>query len=178
MGALRLLARHDNTNALCYALAMTQNPLLPDKELVFGAGRTLFKQGDQDRELYFVTKGEIDLIVRDESTGAEVIIETIKEKSVLGTMSFLEGLPRSATAVTKTEVRLVKVNQTVRDKIFKSIPPWFNVLVKELTATIRRLDQKYLRLTTELENCKKQLAIKEKQIEELRAKNKTENPST
>ncbi len=149
---------------------MVVNPFTQDKEIVFGAGRTLFKQGDRDRDLFFVVRGEIDLIVRDEASGTEVLIETIKDKSVLGTMSFLEGEARSATAITKTEVTLVKINQSVRDKIFKSVPNWFGVLVKDLANSIRRLDMKYLKLVAELDNCKKQLAIKEKQLEDLRGK--------
>ncbi len=136
-------------------------------EVTIGAGRPLFKQGEKGGDLYFIAAGQVDLTVRNEETGGEVLVATVGEKSVIGTMSFLEEEPRSATAITKTEVKVIKISQMQRDKMLKSIPSWLAVLIKDLSSSLRRQNGQYLSVTEEKNKLEKKLAIKEKQAAKL-----------
>lgn len=128
------------------------------KESVFGQGQTLFRQGEKGGELFFIKSGKVEVQVRNEETGATATVATVGDKSVLGTMSFLEGEPRSATAKCLTEVHAVIVNEAQREKLLKTVPNWFSVLVKDLSASLRHLNVEFARLTVENEQLKKRLA--------------------
>ncbi|MBI2602348.1 MAG: cyclic nucleotide-binding domain-containing protein [Deltaproteobacteria bacterium] len=129
-----------------------------------GAGRSLFKQGDKSGDLYFIQEGSIELSVRDSKSGHEDVIATLGPKSVLGTMSFLEGEPRSASATTKSELKCVVINQTQRDRLLKTIPTWLQVLIKDLSKNLRRANQNYVGLLAKYDRLKKKYEAKTGQI--------------
>ena len=141
-----------------------------DKILTMGAGRTLFKQGDKGGDLYFVTKGIVELSVREPESGQDIVIATLKDKNVIGTMSFVAGDPRSATAIAKTEIEYVAITQGQRDKLLADVPIWLKVVIKDLAATIRSSNESYASLKTEYEKLQKKYEVKEKQKRELEEK--------
>lgn len=131
-------------------------------DVTFGQGQTLFRQGEKGGELFFIKTGKVELSVRGEQ-GDEAVVAVVGEKSVLGTMSFLENDPRSATAKTLSEVKAVVVNQAQREKLLKSVPAWFAVLVKDLSSSLRRLNGEFAQLKAENERLKKRVeALKKK----------------
>ncbi len=138
-------------------------------EVTIGQGQTLFRQGEKGGELYFIKSGKVELSVRDDA-GATAVIAVLSDKSVLGTMSFLENDPRSATAKALTEVKMVVVNQAQREKLLKTVPPWFAVLVKDLSSSLRRTNVEFAHLKDENEKMKKRLALLDK------ASDKAEKP--
>lgn len=125
----------------------------------FKMGEVLFKQGAKGGDLFFIKKGLVELKVRDGESGNERTVATVKERSVLGTMSFLEGEPRSATAVCKTDVTCVVVTQTHREKLLKQVPPWFKVLLKDLSGNLRLLNEQHVRTVAENEILHKRVKI-------------------
>lgn len=133
-----------------------------DKSQIMGAGRTLFKQGDKGGDLYFILEGQVELTVKDPA-GNEVVVATLGNKSVIGTMSFLEGDPRSATAIAKTEIKYLLISQQQRDKLLQSIPTWVQVLIKDLSKNMRRLNDNFAKIKTDAELIEKRLKVKEKQ---------------
>lgn len=134
-------------------------------ETTIGQGQTLFRQGEKGGELFFIKSGKVELTVRDEN-GNSAVVATVGDKSVLGTMSFLEGDTRSATATALTEVKCVVVNQAQREKLLKTVPPWFAVLVKDLSSSLRRINGDYAQLKAENELLKKRLPAKDKEKKE------------
>lgn len=140
---------------------------MTDKLLTMGAGRTLFKQGDKGGDLYFIMTGKVELSIKDEATGSETVIATVGNKSVIGTMSFLEGDPRSATATTKSEVKYIMIAQGQRDKLLEQVPSWLQVLVKDLSASLRRNNENFIKLKTENDLLKKKFEVKANQLKAL-----------
>jgi CRP-like cAMP-binding protein len=120
-----------------------------NKETTFGAGQQLFRQGEKSGDLYFIKEGEIELQVRNDDTGEEAIVGTKGAREVLGTLSFLEGLPRTATATCKTEVKAVVISQQQREKMLATVPQWAGVLIKDLTASLRNMNNQFAHLTVE-----------------------------
>lgn len=141
-----------------------------DNTTTIGAGRTLFKEGDKCRDLYIIKKGEVQLTVRNKETGEDVEIAIKKDSSVLGTMAFLEGDPRSATAKTITEIVCTKVTEPVRDRLIKTIPNWFKILIKDMTNNIHNQNEAFLKQKQEIEELKKCLILKDKQKARLEEK--------
>jgi CRP-like cAMP-binding protein len=131
-------------------------------EVTIGQGQTLFRQGEKGGDLYFIKAGQVELTVRNEETGASAVVATVGDKSVLGTMSFLENDPRSATAKAVTEVKAVVINQAQREKLLKSVPAWFAVLVKDLSSSLRRTNLEFAQVKAENETLKKRLEAQKK----------------
>jgi CRP/FNR family cyclic AMP-dependent transcriptional regulator len=136
---------------------------MSDQETTFGTGQLLFKQGDKGGDLYFVKSGQVELTVRSE-TGETAVVAVLGERSVIGTMSFLEGEARSATAKCITEVKAVVVKQAVRERLLATIPKWFFVVVKDLSGNLRKLDEKYAGLLAENETLKKRVEFMKRKL--------------
>jgi CRP-like cAMP-binding protein len=128
------------------------------QESVFGQGQTLFRQGEKGGDLYFIKTGKVELSVRDNDTGQTAVVAVVGDKNVLGTMSFLEGDERSATAKCLTEVHAVVIQAAKREALLKTVPAWFAILVKDLAATLRRQNLEVTHLKAENETLKKRLA--------------------
>jgi len=132
------------------------------KITTIGQGQTIFRQGEKSTDLYFIRSGKIELSVRDKD-GNEAIIATLGEKSVLGTMAFLEGEPRSATAKAITEVQSIVITGAQRDKLLGQIPNWFKILVKDLSSNLRRTNEEYTKFKHNFEEMEKKYnALKKK----------------
>jgi CRP-like cAMP-binding protein len=131
------------------------------KDLVIGQGQTLFMQGEKGGELFFIKQGEVELTVRNDETGETAVVAKVGPRSVLGTMSFLEGEPRSATAKAITEVAAVKITQVQREKLLKSVPTWLAVLIKDLSSNLRRINEEFAHLRAQNDVLQKRLSAKE-----------------
>jgi len=141
------------------------------KPVVFGVGQCLFRQGEKGGELYFIQKGRVEVSVYNEG-GDAAVVAVMEKNTVLGTMSFLEGEPRSATAKALTDVECIVVNEAQREKMLAQVPPWFKVLVKDMSAGLRNLNAKF----AELQNSSRLL---EKRLEAMLKKHgdgKTDDP--
>lgn len=77
-----------------------------DDAQAFAAGTTIFQEGDAPGGvMYVVQQGEVEILVRGDP------IETIGPGAFLGEIGLVDKKPRSATAVAKTDCRLVAVDQ-------------------------------------------------------------------
>ncbi len=138
---------------------------MSDQETSFGIGQVLFKQGEKGGDLYFIKSGQVELTVRSEA-GETAVVAVLGERSVIGTMSYLEGEPRSATAKCLTEVKAVVVKQGVRERLLATIPKWFFVVVKDLSGNLRKLDEKYANILAENETLKKRVDFMKKKLKD------------
>jgi CRP/FNR family cyclic AMP-dependent transcriptional regulator len=143
------------------------------KETIFGQGQELFREGAKSTELYYIMQGSIELSVLDAKTGQPVVVAQLSDRSVLGTMSFLEGQPRSATAKCISEVKAIVVTQTQREQLLKSIPTWLPVLIKELSNNLRNLNKQFADLSVAHEIAKDRIELNAQAITELEAKEKS-----
>ncbi len=70
------------------------------------AGETLFRAGDAGDATYWIDEGEIRLEVPRPELDSDSVLAVLGPGSILGELSLLDGLPRSATAVADGPVRL------------------------------------------------------------------------
>lgn len=74
------------------------------QERTYKAGSTLIKQGDTGVGLYVIISGTVHITQTNNPDRAEVDLGTAGPGSVLGEMSLLDDLPRSATVTAVTDV--------------------------------------------------------------------------
>jgi CRP/FNR family cyclic AMP-dependent transcriptional regulator len=108
------------------AAARDEAPWLPDWgdedwRFLFGfvdirkvqSGDALIRRGEPDRTLYFVLRGELEIIVQSSDGFTMGRVARVGAGAVLGELAFFDGGPRSATAwaVTPCEVAAMSPDQ-------------------------------------------------------------------
>lgn len=73
-------------------------------------GSYIVQEGDQSRELYFIFKGEVDLLKWDEEKVHLLNIGKLKQGSFFGEMAFLDAEPRSVTVKASTDTTILKLS--------------------------------------------------------------------
>ena len=77
------------------------------------SGDALIRRGEPDRTLYFVLRGELEIIVQSSDGHTMGRVARVGAGAVLGELAFFDGGPRSATAwaVTPCEVAAMSPDQ-------------------------------------------------------------------
>jgi len=84
--------------------------LLDHSEVLrFRAGDLIIRAGDEDRSLYIIVDGTLEILLLDQR-GQEQHYGTIEPKSVTGEMAFLDGRPRAATIRATTDGDMMRLS--------------------------------------------------------------------
>jgi CRP-like cAMP-binding protein len=71
----------------------------------FKAGEVIFKEGEPGTEFFVIQSGQVDIQFGNRLLG------TLGDRDIFGEMALIDPAPRSATAVAKTDVKLVPVGE-------------------------------------------------------------------
>lgn len=93
----------------------------------FAPGETIFSAGEEGKLMYVVTEGEVDILV------GTVVAETVKPGGIFGEMALIDRQVRSASAVARTQCKLVVVDQR-RFQFLVSETPFFAIQVMSIMA--------------------------------------------
>lgn len=102
------------------------------KPVHFNRDETLFKQGDQGEDLYFIRDGEVDLYQEG------VKFKSLTSGSILGEMSLLTGGSRSATAKANKGVHCLMLRKDSFDQLRGEYPD-FDRSVRNIVS--QRIDE-------------------------------------
>jgi CRP/FNR family cyclic AMP-dependent transcriptional regulator len=100
------------------------------------AGQTIFQEGDVGEQMFAVIGGEVDIVIHGN------VVETIGAGGVFGEMALIEDRPRSATAVVKTEARVVPVDRKRFLFLVQQSPFFALQLMAIMAQRLRRMDEK------------------------------------
>jgi CRP/FNR family transcriptional regulator, cyclic AMP receptor protein len=106
-----------------------------DDTVSFSARETIFKKGDPKDYAYAVISGEVDLIL------GETILETVGPGGLLGEMALIEQKPRIATAIAKTDCRLVRINEKQFLFLIQITPNFALQVMRIMADRLRRMDE-------------------------------------
>lgn len=124
-----------------------------------GAGQYLCKEGEKTTYLFFISRGECEILVNDPETGNEVVVGVMGSGSVAGIMSFLEGEPRNASLRAKTDIECTIIKSMQREKLLKTVPIWFKALLKQMAGDLKRVDQNLVKITEEYNMLQKRYKV-------------------
>jgi len=124
--------------------------------VTFKAGETILREGDDSRDIYALTDGIIEISMKDGK--GNYILNEMHPPDLLGEISFLEGSPRGATAIAKTDVEVCILRYDEVQNELHGIPAWIKLIIKSFTkrvkdcnAAIKHLENKVDKLKAELE---------------------------
>lgn len=97
------------------------------------AGATLFSEGqDAGGVMYVVQEGEVDILVRGEC------IDTIGPGTCVGEIALIDSRPRSATAVAKTDCKLVPINERRFNFLVQQTPHFALQVMRTMAERLRQ----------------------------------------
>jgi CRP/FNR family cyclic AMP-dependent transcriptional regulator len=108
-------------------------------------GRTIFGVNARATDVFFVMEGEVQLLLFS-SGGKQISINSLAVGASFGQMAAIDGLPRSASVVALTDVRLRAIHRDDFLAILRNAPDAALWVASNLCADVRRLTQRVFEL--------------------------------
>ncbi len=113
-------------------------------EVEFGAGMTIFSQGDQGDALYLIQSGAVQVKL-EISLGTSDTLAVLGPQEYFGEMALLSSAPRSATVVTVKDTSLWRLSREAWDDLIAKHPTWLLHFCAVLSQRLSRMEQQYSR---------------------------------
>jgi CRP-like cAMP-binding protein len=101
----------------------------------FPAGTILFEEGQPGRDMYIVVSGEVE--IHRQVGESERVLAVLPAGEFFGEMAILNGRPRSATAVVRSDARLLVIDGTTFEAMLRARP---EIALRMIKALASRLD--------------------------------------
>ncbi|MCB9077204.1 MAG: cyclic nucleotide-binding domain-containing protein [Anaerolineaceae bacterium] len=103
------LANHHYLDVLSTRQLLALRKLWQEQE--FEAGATIFEEDEPSDEIYFLMRGQVDILKWDETRTHQYSLQTLSDNQIFGDVSFLTGAPRSATVKAVTPVKCIALSR-------------------------------------------------------------------
>ncbi len=107
-----------------------------DKLVRFSKGDTLFKYGDTSREMYIIRTGSVRVVIY--KNDQMITLTELGKGNYIGEMSFLTGVPRSATIIAERDVMASVINPEILKNNKLGLSNWAVSIAKVLVRRIRQ----------------------------------------
>ncbi len=110
-------------------------PVLQESIKVFKPGEVLFNEGERGREMFIIKSGKVSIFKKEGDLETELI--QLGAGSVIGEMSLLDNMPRSASGRALEETKVTLINELIFNSVMEKVPLWLRGVVKIITSRIR-----------------------------------------
>lgn len=104
-------------------------------------GEYLITEGSHNSEMYWILSGEF-IITKLNAEDKNVIVGEAKTGELIGEMSFLDNLPRSASVKAKVDSEVLVIPHKKFLDTLDSQPRWFKSLMQTLSSRLRDADSR------------------------------------
>ncbi len=101
----------------------------------FGDGDAIFSVGDPGTEMYVVKSGDVDIMVGDK------LLATVGPGGIFGEMALVDGDPRSADAVARSDCEVVPVDERAFTFLISETPHFALQVMRTLAERLRRMNE-------------------------------------
>ncbi len=108
--------------------------------VIIPAGEVIFDKGMIADHMYAIVEGEVEIFIDGR------LLDTTGAGGIVGEMALIDSSPRSATAIAKTECKLVPVDQKRFTFLVQQTPNFAINVMKIMIERIRKLDALVLSL--------------------------------
>ena len=108
--------------------------------VIIPAGQVIFQKGGIADHMYVVLAGEVEITIDGK------FLDTTFAGGIVGEMALIDSSPRSATAIAKTECKLVPVDPKRFNFLVQQTPNFAINVMKIMVERIRKLDALVLSL--------------------------------
>jgi CRP/FNR family transcriptional regulator, cyclic AMP receptor protein len=104
---------------------------------VIDTGTTLFREGDDGREMFVVLQGELEVLKRSHR-GTEARVALLGPSDWVGDMSIVDIQPRSATVRALAPTRLLRVTAADLDVVYRNDLKAYSIMILNLARELSR----------------------------------------
>ena len=120
-------------------MATTSQPGVPVSRFAddlegFSTGQHIFTAGQPGDTMYVVKEGEVEVVVNGK------VVDTLGPGGILGEMALIDKQPRSATAVAKTDCKLVSVNEQRFQRLVQQTPHFAIQVMRVMAQRLRQMN--------------------------------------
>ncbi len=101
----------------------------------FKKGDTIFRKGDPRSFMYVVNDGEVEITLGNR------VLEVVQAGGIFGEMAMVDGQSRTASAVARTDCKLVPIDQKRFQFLIQQTPYFAIEVMRVLVGRIRRVDE-------------------------------------
>jgi CRP/FNR family transcriptional regulator, cyclic AMP receptor protein len=110
-------------------------------------GEQIIDRENDTQDVFFVVSG-LTRVVNYSPGGREVSFDEIGEGGVFGELAAIDGRPRSAAVIARTETLAASLSAAAFREVLTSSPPVANALLRRLAAVIRESTDRIMDLST------------------------------
>ncbi|MCD6235337.1 MAG: hypothetical protein DRP86_02495 [Candidatus Neomarinimicrobiota bacterium] len=112
--------------------------LIPYAEVLkLPAGSLLLQEGEKSRDLYFLVSGRIEITMKvNFEESEEINIYRLKPGEAVGEFSFIDGSPRSASALVDKDAVIIKFDYEKLNGLFEKNPKVGYLFMKRLAQSL------------------------------------------
>ena len=129
---------------LCHLNRLTLKPSDPTMDIedllnyqtdlmMIEEGKTLFTDGEVGDTMYVVIAGEFEVFVRGK------LVETAGSGAILGELAMIDGSPRSATVIAKSDSNLMAIDLIRFLAVARERPDFALYIMRSMAERLRRL---------------------------------------
>jgi CRP-like cAMP-binding protein len=100
------------------------------------AGEVIFEEDGPGDLMFVILDGEVE-ILKAAHSGSAKVLSTLKKGEFFGEMALIDGHPRSASAVAKTDAKLLCMNEPVLDTYSMTNPEFAAKMIRNLAQRLR-----------------------------------------
>lgn len=113
----------------------------------YDSGETIFHEGDETRHVAIVLDGDVKL-TKANSDGEQVVLELRGRGELIGELSSIDGLPRSASVTTLERTEILSVAHETFRRLIVERPTMGSALNRVLTQRVRESAERQLESST------------------------------
>lgn len=108
------------------------------EEIDLPAGETLFDEGSPGDRAYIIQSGELEVVKA--TSGRDVLLAVRGPGDVIGEMSLIEDVPRTATVRARTDARLAVISHEQFDRLLDTSPTAARTMLQVVLARLRETE--------------------------------------
>jgi len=109
------------------------------ERLTYGAGESLFNQGDSGDTAFVIVEGEADIIMN--TPGGPIVVATVKQNDWVGEIAILCDVPRTATITAKSKLTTLRISKDVFLQLVMQFPQMSVEVMRELAFRLERTNR-------------------------------------
>lgn len=112
----------------------------------FRAGDFIFFEGNVESHFYIIESGEVEIITRDKADQT-IVVARLKSGDSFGEFALIEKAPRNASALAKTDLKVMKISQEGFQMMLEDLPAWASSMLKSFSDRIINMNETLKSLT-------------------------------
>ena len=113
----------------------------------YAPGETIFEEGKSGDLMYVIVEGEVEIRKRTSRTATKTLA-VFHAGDIFGEMALIEKKPRSATAITTRQSKLLAMNDNLLEAMIESNPDFARKMIRMLAERLRKSNAIIQTITT------------------------------